>query len=140
MISTLNKSNPNNKNYSNYDNTLTNNGSFKRFDINALDISNMTYQDLSNLVTLNRWTHLIFQGAKVEFAPFNNHYFDRISLWILNRFDHENNNSFGINISSIKNSVDNNQNNNDNNFSDSNINQITKYKFFYNIATSFINF
>ena len=138
MISTLNKSIANNKNYSNYENTLRNNGSFKRLHINALAGSNMTYHDLPNLVHINRRTHLIFQGAKFEFALFNNHYFDRISLWILNRFDNENNNSFGINISNSNNSVANSQNNNNNNFSDSNISQITKSKRFYNIVITFI--
>ena len=138
MIPTLKNSNANNKNYSDYDNTLSNNGndSFKRFDIDALNSSTMAYQDLPNLVHINR-IHLIFQGA-FQFAPLNNNQFDRITLWILNRSD-ESNNSFGIDISDTKNSVDNNQNDNDNNnFSDSNINQITKYKFFYNIVITFI--
>ena len=87
--------------------------SFKRFGIVGLDVSNMTCQDLSNLVHINRWLHLIYKDEKFEFALFNNHYFDRLILLIFNRFD-ENNNTFGMdNISNDKNGINNNNNSHD---------------------------
>ena len=73
----------------------------------------MTCQDLSNLVHINRWLHLIYKDEKFEFALFNNHYFDRLRLWIFDRFD-KTKNTFGIDdISKDKNSVNNNSNSRD---------------------------